>query len=70
MPNQNMNPFKNPLISFMLLLAASTPNPEERLGAMSQAINSMREAIGNINSGLDTFHTHVVPMFIYPPEQK
>ncbi len=74
MPDQN-KPDQNkyvadPLVTFMLLLAASTPDPDGKLNTLSQAINSMREAVNSIHAGLETFHTQVLPMFIRKPEHK
>jgi hypothetical protein len=70
MPPKNQNPFTHPLFTLMLLMAASTPDPAEKLNNMGKAINSMREALNSINAGLETFHTQVVPMFMQPPGKK
>ncbi|MBF7083446.1 hypothetical protein IT084_10725 [Desulfallas sp. Bu1-1] len=70
MPNNSQNFFKHPLITLMLLLAASTPDPQGRLNNLGQAINSLRDAINSINVGMETFHSQVVPLFLRQPEQK
>ena len=71
MPNDNnQNIFNHPLVSMLLMLAASVPEPQDKLNSLGQAINSMRDAVNSINAGLDTFHSQVVPMFMHQPEKK
>ncbi|MCG8401768.1 MAG: hypothetical protein MJA84_09245 [Firmicutes bacterium] len=66
MPN-NQNMSVNPLITLMLLMAASTPDPSGRLNDLGRAITSMQDAIKSINTGLEAFHTQVLPMFQRDP---
>lgn len=61
---------KNPLAAIVLLMAAHTPDPVERINNFNQAINSMKEAVNQINAGLTAFNTEVLPMFVRPKEQK
>ncbi|SFH03250.1 hypothetical protein SAMN05660649_03580 [Desulfotomaculum arcticum] len=71
MPNDNnQNMFNNPLVSLLLMVAASVPDPQGKLNSLGQAINSMRDAVNSINAGLETFHTQVMPMIMRQPEKK
>ncbi len=70
MPNNNQTPFTHPLVTLILLMAANTPDPAGRLNNLGQAINSMREALTSINSGMESFHSQVVPLFMHPSENE
>lgn len=65
--NKNLT---QPLITLMLLMAANTNDPTGKLNNLGHAVTSMREALININSGLEAFHTQVIPMLMRPPEKK
>ena len=43
--------FQNPLAAMVLLMMAHTPDPVERINTLNNTINSMREAVKQINSG-------------------
>lgn len=64
MPDNQNNPYENPLVTALLLLAASNPEPVNRLASLSQAINTMREAFNSINNGLNLFYSDVVPLLV------
>lgn len=68
MPNKTQDPFKHPLVTLMLLLAASTPDPAGRLNDLGRAITSMQDAVKSINTGLEVFHSQVMPMFQKGPD--
>ncbi len=60
--------FQNSLAPLLLLMLASTTDPVGRLNNLSQAITSLQNAVKNINTGMDMFHTEVVPMLRKWPE--
>ena len=64
MPDNQNNLYQDPLITALLLLAASNPEPVNRLAGLSQAINTLREAFNSINNGLNLFYTDVVPLLL------
>lgn len=71
MPNDNnQNMLNDPLVSLLLMMAASVPDSQGKLNSLGQAINSMRDAVNSINTGLETFHTQVMPMIMRQPEKK
>ena len=66
----NQNLFQNPLVAFMLLMVASTPDPSGRLNELGRAITSMQDAVRSINTGMEMFHNQVIPMFQQRPDGK
>jgi hypothetical protein len=66
----NSHFFQNPLAAMVLLMMAHTPDPVERINTLNNTINSMREAVKQINSGLASFNTEVMPMFARPDQKK
>ncbi|MCL2337625.1 MAG: hypothetical protein FWC60_09420 [Firmicutes bacterium] len=63
MPN-NQNPFHSPLLAvILLLLAGGGEDSHERINSMSRMIASLQETFRSINTGIETFHAEVVPMF-------
>ncbi len=67
MPN-NQDLYQNPLVAFMLLMIASTPDPSGRLNELGRAITSMQDAVKSINTGMEVFHNQVIPMFRQGPD--
>lgn len=64
MPEKQPDFLANPLAAAMLLMAAQAHDPVGRLNNLKQVINSMREAVNQINAGLTSFNTEVMPMFM------
>ncbi|MTI83945.1 MAG: hypothetical protein FH756_08555 [Firmicutes bacterium] len=67
--SDNSNFFANPLAAMVLLMMAHTPDPVERLNSLTGTVNSMREAVKQVNSGLTAFNTEVMPMFATPEDK-
>lgn len=68
MPSKNQNQLHTPLVTLMLLLAASTPDPAGRLNELGRAITSIQDAVKNVHTGLEVFHSQVMPMFMQGPK--
>lgn len=70
MPDDQNNIYQDPLITALLLLAASSPEPVSRLAGLSQAINTLQDAFNSINNGVNSFYTNVVPLLVNDRPEK
>lgn len=64
MPDNQNHLYQDPLVTALLVLAASNTEQVNRLAGLSQAINTLREAFNSINNGLNLFYSDVVPLLI------
>lgn len=62
----NSNVFKSPLTTVALLMAANIQDPVGKINSLNQAIVSMKDALQQINDGLEMFNTGVIPMLKQP----